>query len=297
MKKKILIYFACFLVINMANAQNSNKQLSQTLLWKISGNGLQEDSYLLLTSSSCEETIKITGKILKALQSIKTIVLEDNRADKSNTVKFQQSMLAQADTQKIKNILSPNEYQLFVKKLKDKGAQDDAIDQFNAFKASIIDKLLQADANPCETKIPERMEDVLKKYAFKNKIEYKEFYTIENIISEMDAHTKDYWRNSILYTLNNGDQLKEALQTKVAFYHNENIPGLQELYNTNNFFKLAYGDNVIKDHIYTLTSKIENVIKIQATLIAVNISDAVLNQNSVIGILENKGYSLNPVLN
>ena len=290
------IFFAIAFFSTIWNVTKTLAQPKSSLLWKISGNGLQQNSYLLFTSSSCDETIKLSNKVEKVLQTVKVVALEDNRADKSNLGKLQQAVLAQSDTQKIKNVLSATEYQQFVKKIKDEGAPDQAIDQLNNLKVSIILKLLQASASLCEIKTPERIEDVLKKYATKNKIEYKELFSEEEVIRELDDHAKEYWNNNIIYSLNNSDLIKQSLQNRLALYGDENLPALKELYETDNFFELTYNDIVNKKHIDLLATRIDTLVKEGASLIALNISNATPRNNSIIDILKAKSYLLTPIV-
>src|SRR5438270_590546 len=101
--KKIIIILV--FILNIISAHGQTVPLSNTTLWKVSGNGLQKDSYILLSSYTCNETIKLKPKLLHALQSSDLVSVENNFTDKNSVQKMKSNMIAVADSQRIKNVL------------------------------------------------------------------------------------------------------------------------------------------------------------------------------------------------
>lgn len=295
--KKIILVNVLLLLIVVAKVQGQNTDLSG-LLWKITGNGLNQPSYLYLTSSSCDEKLVLTEKIKGILHSVNFVAVEIDLSDKNNAAKLQGALMAEVDSQKVKNILPASEYQQFVKKAKDEGAPDQAIDQFNMFKPLVVLSLLQMQANICETGTqPEKIETVLKSYSSKNKQDFKELVTIDETIKEMNAHSKEYWRQNIMYALNNTDQIKQALQNKIALYKTGNISEIKVLFNDETFFALRSKDDVYKSHVMLVADKIEGLVKQQSGFIALDISNIGINTLSVLDILKTKGFQVNVFTN
>jgi uncharacterized protein YbaP (TraB family) len=74
--KKFFILILIGLLSNIG-AQAQLYQEAETFLWKISGNGLKQESYfMLIMNNTCEEKVVLSAKILNALHNVQQIVFE-----------------------------------------------------------------------------------------------------------------------------------------------------------------------------------------------------------------------------
>ena len=278
--------------LQFCSAQTPAKLPSATL-WKISGNGLQSDSYIYLTTPLCDAKTEISENAEKALHQVKVIAVESNLNSKTNAPKLPGLITVKNDSQRIKNILPLSAYNQLLSTAKDKYGMNELI--LNQFKPFYINAFLLRNANPCEPANNERVEDMLNDFAKKNNIEYKEIFTPEEIVTEYDESSPQYWQQNIMYLYNNSDQVKLDLQNKNNLYVSENSEGLRNLFSTNNYYKIKYNSPVIKEHVQTALSKIENLIKEQPAFITVDAGYFLTSDGSMIDLLKKDGYSISPV--
>lgn len=292
--KKLIISCAALLCLAGRPAAQS-PVLSNTILWKISGNGLTKDSYILLTGNSCNEKINLPEKVTNAIKSVGAIAVERNLYDK-DAQKLQANTLAKADSQRIKNNLTPTEYQSFVAMLKNAGAPDPVISSFGSLKIGMVYYALLMTQNPCGMQSsPPLYEVMFKNYAAKNGLSYTVLQNVDDYLAEYNSYTNDYWRSNIQNVLKNAGETKEALKSEIDFYNSENLKSLQSLYNGNLFFRLQYPGAYQKAHVQYLADKIESYIRLTPLLAAVNISNIVVKDASLFSLLQKKGYSITPV--
>lgn len=291
--KKILIICLLIADLQLVKAQTLS-DLPSTVLWKISGDGIQQPSYIYLTNVGCDFQIKLNKSVEKSLENVKVIAVESNLNSKANATKIPQLIAATNDSQRIKNIMPTKEYSQMIRVVKDNYGMTEQY--LNQFKPRYISSLLSMTANPCIAPGAERIEDVLNDYANKKGIEYKEMLTPEEVFSECDKYNKQYWQQNFLYLFNNADQIKLILQNRNDLYNDENMKGLKNLFSTSLYLKLKYSDSIVKIHNQLLASKIANIIRSQPALIAVDIAYWVTNDNSLPQLLRKAGYNINPVM-
>ncbi|MCB0470329.1 MAG: TraB/GumN family protein, partial [Flavobacteriaceae bacterium] len=112
MKKITLLLFG-FLLTSMSFAQD----LENTLLWEISGNGLEKPSYIFGTiHMTCDATLK--EKVVKALDSTTLLVLELDMDDPAMTMQMMKYMYMK-DDKTIKDLVSDEDYSLLNNFFKD----------------------------------------------------------------------------------------------------------------------------------------------------------------------------------
>lgn len=115
MKKLFYSVLSCitFLSTAIATAQNDN-----SLLWKISGNGLEQPSYVFGTIHMiCEDDYFLNPEVEKALNDSKALITEINFGDMSEMMQMQK--LVQSDIS-LKERLKANQYKKLEQLLKDK---------------------------------------------------------------------------------------------------------------------------------------------------------------------------------
>ncbi|MDZ7777679.1 MAG: TraB/GumN family protein [Bacteroidales bacterium] len=101
-----LAVFAFLMMLFPAKGQNSK----ESLLWEISGNGLDKPSYLFGTIHLlCPEDLVLDDKITTALNNSEQLVLELDLSDRNVLREVQQKMMYQDGTT-AKDYLSPEEY-------------------------------------------------------------------------------------------------------------------------------------------------------------------------------------------
>lgn len=294
MKLRKTALLICILIANLHFAKTQTAPvLPSTTLWKISGNGIQEGSYIYLTTANCDSRINLNKKVEKALADVKAIAVESNINSRTNAPRLPLLIAASNDSQRIKNILPPREYSQMINAVKENYGMTEQY--LNQFKPRYISALLAMTANPCGTPGAERIEDVLSAYANKKGIGYKELFTPDEVFSECDRYSNAYWRQNFLYLFANADQVKQILQNKNNLYGVENMEGLKHLFTSAPYCKLKYSGVTVQIHNQLLVSKIQALIQAQPSLIAVDIAYWLTSGSSLPQLLAKAGYEISPV--
>lgn len=276
-----------------SNARQASYSLRSTNLWEISGNNLQQKSYIYLTTALCDNKIILSKNVEQALKKVKTVAVESNLNSKANVGKLPKLITVENDSQRIKNILSLAAYNQILATAKEKYGMSEQL--LNQFKPFYINSFLLRNANPCESASVERIEDELDDFAKKNNLDYKELFSPEEMITEYNQYPSGYWQQNILYIFNNTDQVRIILQNKNSLYTTENVQGLEMLFALNPYYKLKYTSSVVKEHVQATLPKIESIIKSQPAFITIDAGYFLATDNSLIEQLRKAGYSINPV--
>lgn len=294
MKTKLFIAITALLI--QPFLVQSQQTTVSCFLWKISGNGLQKPSYLYFTLATCDETIKLPSPVASVLETVNTVAVETNFQDKNTKDRIQLDARAVADSEKINNVLTPQHYQQYLQKLRS-GMSEAVITQLNGFKPFGIYSFLNQTASPCEEEVSkEKIENVLKAYARKKKKEFKEVYSWDAWIEKNKKYDTDYWDRTIMYALNNQDQITQTLQQYYDYYKAGKIDLLRQTVQISPYFQLPPGAKEIKkEYIEKLGTLFEKEIKLTSTFFQLSVEIFLYDEISILKVLRKKGYTLEPL--
>ncbi len=293
--KKII---TALLVLLIAKTNAQTFELANTSLWKITGNGLKNDSYIFLAGGTCDEKIKLAPKVQEALKRINIIAVENNLYDDEAAKKMPKLTNAVADSEKVEKVLNATELKSLHDKLLSKGLAEQTIKVYAGFKAGTLFYGLTELEKPCEGEaLPDLYELMLKEYAKKNKVQYAVLQNVDNVIEEFYSRPNTYWLQNLRYILRETNGVKADFQTEYGLYKAENIQELKKLYQKNNFYTLQFKDASLKTHVDFISDKMEKLIIEKPSFIAINVSNVLMETNSVFDILTAKGYKISPVNN
>jgi len=295
MKKRIAIAVAVLFTLAAA-AQKI--PLQNTILWKISGNGLTENSFIYLTGKSCDENLKLDDKSKNAFNAVKTIAAEYDLYGSKDAGKLARGNIALADSQKIKNNLTTAQIAAFENKLKDAGYPAQALPQLQAYKLNMVYFMLATLTGPCGTeRQPLAYEIDLRSLAKKANKEFAVLQTIDDVLTETGKMDSYYWKKNIGYLLDNEDNAKTEYNQEAALYKEASLKELQKLYNSSLLFTQLYKTGLQKEHVLFLSDKIEQAAKAGSNFFTVQFSNIIYSELSVFEILAARGYTITPVLN
>lgn len=294
--KNIITLAATLLFIMAAAAQKTT--LQNTILWKVSGNGLAENSFIYLTGKSCDQNLKLDEKSKNALNEVKTITAEYDLYGSKDAGKLARGNFAIADSQKIKNNLSAGQITAFENKLKDAGYPVQALPQLQAYKMNMIYYMLASVIGPCGTESQGLAYEIdLRSIAKKTNKEFAVLQSIDDVLAESGKIDNYYWKKNISYLLDNEDKVKAQYKQEADLYQARDIKELQQLYNNNPLFMQLYKTDIQKQHVFFLADKIEQALKTGPCFFTIQFSNIVYSDFSVFDILAAKGYTITPVLN
>lgn len=264
------------------------EQEEKSLLWKISGNGLEQESYLFGTIHLiCQDKFKMEERILNALNKSKKIALEIDMSDQNMMMEMQR-LSVNADFKNIKDEFEPEQGKAVDEFLQNKYGV--GLEQLGVLKPFVLSTMILTKMMPCEEISSYEMFFV--QNAQDGEIPMVGLETIADQVKLFDHIPLETQLNDIgdLVTDGNGIQEFESL---VAAYLNEDIELLYELITKNEMFH-NYGDILLVDRNQKWIPIIEDLIREETTFIAVG-SGHLASETGVIQLLRDAGYEVEPI--
>jgi uncharacterized protein len=283
MKKVLLLVFGLFSIFNQA------QPLEKALLWKISGNGLTQPSYLFGTiHATCDATLD--AATLKALEETKQLYLEIDMDDPMLQMQMMQGMTMKNGVT-ISSLVSEEEFVVIDEFLqKNIGMSAKMI---NTFKPFMLNSMLLPKLLDCEF---QSVEMELMKVT---KAQNEEVYGLETIGDQLQVFDKIPYQ----------DQANELLKTAKSDLskEKEEMKKIMDVYKTKDIEKMLVvmdeSDNTIsadnKDVLLVNRNRnwipvIEKVIKSTPTFFGVGAAH-LAGDDGVIKLLRKQGYKVEAV--
>lgn len=282
---KFSVVFAVFIVSYIANAQ----KLENSLLWKISGNGIEKPSFLYGTMHAVCET-NINENVLKAFEQTNQLYLEIDMDDPNlQAIMMNKMMMENGVT--ISSLVSEEESKIIDTFLKENvGFSLKTIDTFKPFMISsmYLPKLLDCPMKAVDME--------LMKIATEQNEEVLGLETIESQLIIFDKIPYKIQVEEILKTAkNNMVKDKEEMNKMLSIYKSENIEKMLELsLESENKMFAEYTDDLLTKRNKNWIPTIEKVTKEKPTLFAVGAAH-LAGDNGVIKLLRTKGYRVEAV--
>lgn len=282
---RYLILLFSFIFSLFSNAQ----ELEKSLLWKISGNGLKEPSYLFGTiHATCDATLD--ENTLKALEVTKQLFLEldmDDKALQMEMIKF----MTMKDGVKLSTLLSPEDFQIvdeFLKKNLKMSAK-----MFDSFKPFMISSMLLPKMIDCQYK---SVELELMKISKEQNEEVFGLEKVEDQMKVFDAIPYQIQADELLKTAKGDlEKEKEEFNEIMTIYQNKDIEGMLKLMNeSDNKITSENQDVLLNNRNKNWISKMIEVMKEKPTFFGVG-AGHLAGEEGVIKLLRKQGYKVEAV--
>ena len=281
MKKLILSVAAVFMTIAVF-AQDTN-----TFLWKISGNGLKKESYVLGTlHMACAPDFRIDDKIKEAIKGTDRITLEIN-ANNPETVKALQANIGPIPG--FFDGLDPKKKQLIDSVLTAKNLNPGFLDQVGP---AVLISLLTMQAFECQDPAAMKsMELELLKLEEATGKPVDELETAEFQIKIMN----EYFQAEDLYSyLKDIDEMKAETKKLVAAYFNNRPAELEDLMSKTSTMSPEKEEIMLIKRNNDWLTKMPEMMQNNAVFFAVGAAH-LLGDHGVLKLLKDKGYTVTPV--
>lgn len=282
MKKLITLSFALFCCILFSFAQENS------VLWKISGNNLKTDSYLMGTiHMMCPDDFVMHDKVKRVIGEVDQIYFEVNLFNPENTASMQQKMMTPVPD--FLTSLQPNQIQLIDSAL---AANQMSIKMFDMLHPAMVMSLLSLKSfncpNPLEVKSLENEINVL--------AEGKKIGELETVDFQLEMMsqiaTPEYFYNYLkLY-----DEAAQMTQRMVAAYNQQNLSILEDIFNDPKWMTPEAYELMLTKRNNNWIENIPAIISQNKTLFAVGAAH-LIGEVGLIKLLRDKGYTVTPVLN
>lgn len=283
MKRIILALLTIF------STQVEGQNLENTLLWKISGNGLKEASYLYGTIHiTCDD--KLPPKAVKAMNETKQLYLELDMDDPA----LQQSMMGgmmMKEGKTLTSLSSAEDFAVvddFLKKQLGYSAQ-----MFNTIKPFMISAMLYPKMIDCEMK---SVEGSLMTLSKEQNEEILGLETVQEQLAVFDAIPYDVQMKELVKTAkSNLDNDKTEMDLMLKTYKSEDINAMVNLMKeSENEITSKFEEILLTERNKKWIPRIEAIAKETPTFFGVG-AGHLGGDNGVIMLLKRKGYTVEPV--
>ncbi len=210
-------------LLTLITGLSFSQELEKSLLWKISGNGLKQDSYLFGTIHiTCDANLD--ANTIKALGATEQLYLELDMDDKSMQMQMMKHMMMK-DGAKLSTLLNADDFKIvdeFLKKNMNMSAK-----MFDSFKPFIITTMLYPKMIDCSF---QSVESELMKVS---KEQNEEVFGLESVEEQMKVF------DNISYKVQAEELLKmaksdlskdkEEMKKMMTIYQNKDIEGMLKM--------------------------------------------------------------------
>ena len=285
MKKIILSCISFLSLILSLNAQ----QLENSLLWEISGNGLEESSYLFGTiHMTCDATLD--ENVQKALDNTSLLVLELDMDDPSLQMNMMKDIYMK-DGKTLNDFLSEEDFSLLERFVKEQtGMPLAAMSNMKPFfiSAAFYPKMLGCPVQSYEAELVKVAQE-----------QNEEVLGLETVEEQMNVFNAIPYEDQVVDLLRTAkDNLAydtETFQKLMQLYDSENIEGMESLMQKDiNLTTSKHKDKMLDNRNKNWIPKIEEFSKAQPTFYGVGAAH-LAGENGVIKLLRKAGYSVTAV--
>ena len=280
-----------FLILAFISVQLSAQQLEKSLLWKISGNGIEEASYLFGTIHlSCDATLP--EKVVKALDETNQLYLELDMSDPSMQQKMMSNMMM-TEGKTLSEIITPEDFNVLNDFLQKKLGYTLAM--LNTVKPFIITSMFYPSLLDCEIK---SIEESLMTITKQQNEKVLGLETVEEQLKVFDEIPYEVQAKELVKSAkNNLENDKQEYESLLKIYASENIEALyQAILDSENEVNSNYEEKLLSNRNKNWIPIIEKTMKEQPTFFGVGAAH-LGGAQGVINLLLEKGYKVEAVLN
>lgn len=258
---------------------------SQSLLWEISGNGLEESSYLFGTVHLSDQRVfNFNDSVFAKIDECDAFTTEIETSPE-NMKKIQNSIYS-AEGKTIDKMLSEEEYAYLTKFFKE--TLDLNLDELKIFNPMSI--ISMATMKLLKSNMDTYVDNFLYEYA---KSKNKKTFGVEPVQLQIDL-IKNVPASYLIDVVNEWDTYQDITDKVIDAYAKEDLNTLIEVMFSDSGFK-KMEDAFIWDRNKTMADSIDLFVNRQSTFIAIGAGHLPL-EGGVIDLLQKKGYKVNPII-
>ena len=271
----------------------TSNQLDNTLLWKISGNGLSRSSYLYGTMHVlCAGDATISDSLKLAIKYADEIYFEldmDNMGEMLGAMKY----LRMNDGKKLSELLSKEEYAKVEEYFKH-NAVPLPLAMMNRFKPYFISSLIGEQMMSCDQK--NGMEELIMRESKKYSKEIKGLETTEFQASIFDSIPYEKQAKDLVSYIDSIDSYKAVTMEMIDVYRQQNLERMDSLMHKSDPGMDEYMDILLYGRNRHWVDQMPEIMKGKCILFAVG-AGHLPGEQGVISLLRKKGYKVTPMGN
>jgi len=289
MKKSIFLGFLIALGFT-GLAQTANN----TLLWRITGNGLAKPSYLFGTIHMlCADDIQLSDSLKNAIQSSDKVYLE---LDMDNIFEMLGAMgkMKMNDDTTLQDLLTKDEYAKVKKYFNEKGGMI-PFSMLETFKPMLAMSTMIEKSMNCDNMIA--MEQLIMEEAKGGSKEVKGLETVNYQMSIFDSIPYKLQAKQLVKFIDEGsDGGSKELEEMTNAYRNQELKKLEEMIKDDHSGLASFNNILLYNRNYAWVAKLEKLLPKNSLVVAVG-AGHLPGDKGVIQLLRKAGYKVEPVKN
>ena len=263
-------------------------QEKSSLLWKVSGNGLEKPSYLFGTIHIiCKDDFLMDDRIKGAFDQSEKLIMELDMSDPQLQAKMQQVSL-NPGMKNIQGDLDPESAKALDVFLTEKyGA---GLAQLGILKPFVLSSMVLVKILPCTEM--ESYEGFFTTSATANNKPIEGLETVEYQVGIFDQLPQDLQLKELIKMFN-GQESQAELSKMMSSYLSEDVHALYEVMNESSMMS-EYRSLMLDDRNKNWIPKISEAMKSKSVFVAVG-AGHLGGENGVISLLKQAGYTVEPV--
>jgi len=294
--KRLLFYSLSTILFMSCNAQSDHSFVKQkndnTLLWKVSGNGLKKPSFLFGTFHLlCKDDIHLSDQLKKAMKLSDKIYMEMDMDDPSTMLGGMLYMNMKND-KTLESLYTPEEYKRLSNYFSDTLKMPVMLLQ--KAKPYFLVALLYPRMMDCAS--PAGVEEELMKIAKEDKKEIKGLETIQFQASVFDSIPYEWQAKELLQNIDSFSVYKNEFETMLKFYKNQQLDSIKSLMGKSESGEKKYDDLLLNNRNKNWVKKLKEITKNESVFVAVGTGHLV-GEKGLINLLRKEGYKVEPLQN
>ncbi|MCO6496408.1 MAG: TraB/GumN family protein [Chitinophagaceae bacterium] len=293
--KKTLFLTPLMLFITACIAQQQPLEYNtdkNSLLWEVSGNGLEKSSYLFGTFHMlCKDDINFSNTFNEALKRSDVVYMEMDMDDPA-TMLGGMMYMTMKDGKKLKDFYTEEEYKrledYFNKTLKM------PLTMFQTMKPYFLVAFFYPSYMDCDA--PSGVEQEIITLCKEYNKEIKGLETIQFQASIFDSIPYEWQAKELLNNIDSADAMKAEFASMVKLYKNQNLDSLAAYINKSDFSEEQYGKVLLTDRNKNWADQLNKLMRKESLFVAVG-AGHLPGKTGVISLLKEMGYTVKPLEN
>lgn len=292
--KKLSTGLIVSLVALTSFAQGSKE--NNTLLWKISGNGISKPSYLFGTVHMiCKEDAFLSNNLMNAIKDADRVYLELDMDNLFEMVGAMMKMKMNNDTT-LADLLTPEEYQLAKKYFEEKVTML-PFSVLETYKPLVASSLLMESNMVCDAQVA--MEQLVMEEAKKNGKRIDGLETMAYQMSIFDSIPYKVQAQELFKSISSDDKKNDGdkeFKELIKAYKDQDLKKLGEMISKTDQGMMQYEDILLNNRNRNWVIKLKTLLQDKSLVIAVG-AGHLPGDKGVINLLRKEGYTVTPVEN
>lgn len=295
MKNLLLCYLFTILFAGCKAQQDQSfiiQKNDNTLLWKVSGNGLKKPSFLFGTFHLlCKDDIRFSDQLKKAMKESNEVYMELNLSDPT-VMLGGMAYMNMKNGKKLEDLYTPEEYKRLQNYFSD--TLKLPIMLLQSAKPYFLVALLYPRMMNCSN--PSGIEEELVNLAKEYQKEIKGLETMQFQASVFDSIPYQWQAKELLKNIDSFSVYKNEFETMLDLYKNQQLDSLQSSLGKSEFSSDKYDDLLLRNRNKNWVAQLKEIMKKESVFVAVGAGHLV-GEYGLINLLKIAGYKVEPLEN